>query len=258
MLPFQLREKTLKPVTVGTYEVLANNTKRPQPLTSITDRKYRRDWRVPLLPSGLNVGYNWALIRFSDVLLMFAEAENELNGPTAEAISAYEEVRRRGYKGAEGEIGTTPVDKAEFFEAIMMERYLEFGGEGIRKFDLIRWNKLAEKMMPQTGEVRVKLRQLAEGTGDYSNVPQYLYWKNEGEEIVYLNSRYAKNTITETPAGWNRANWREDLLRANNLYNVGSQNVHYIDAIRYFFTEGKSQLFPFDQTTIASYQGRLE
>ncbi len=172
---------TRKEVTVGTYRIPANNIKAPQPLTGLTDGKYRRDWRVPLLPTGLNVGYNWALIRFSDVLLMFAEAENELNGaPTTAAKSALEEVRKRAFKGNESRIAPIPGDKAGFFTAIMDERFLEFGGEGIRKFDLIRWNKLAEKINPSTGEVRVKLRQLAAGTGEYSNVPQYLYYRNIG------------------------------------------------------------------------------
>lgn len=244
-------------VTVGTYQVNANNNKQPRVLTQLTDGKYRRDWRVPLLPSGLNVGYNWALIRFSDVLLMFAEAENELNGPTDAAKAAFEEVRRRAYRGNLARMGTTPNDKAGFAEAVMNERYLEFGGEGIRKFDLIRWNKIAEKIAPQTGEIRQKLAQLASATGPYANVPQYLFWRNVGEEIEYLNSRYQPNTFTTAPAGWNRANWREDIARANNTYNVGATNVHYIDAIAYFFKDGKSQLFPFDQSTMQSYQGRL-
>lgn len=40
---------------------------------------------------------NWYLIRYSDVLLMYAEAENELNGPTEAAYAAVNAVRRRGY-----------------------------------------------------------------------------------------------------------------------------------------------------------------
>ena len=40
---------------------------------------------------------NWYLIRYSDVLLMYAEAENELNGPTQSAYDAINKVRRRGF-----------------------------------------------------------------------------------------------------------------------------------------------------------------
>lgn len=192
---------------------------------------------------------------------MFVEAENELNGaPTTAAKSALEEVRRRAFKGNESRIAPIPGDKAGFFTAIMDERFLEFGGEGIRKFDLIRWNKLAEKINPSTGEVRVKLTQLAAGTGEYSNVPQYLYYRNIGEEIQYLNSRYQSDANFTPPSGsFTRISWRDDLLRTNNTLDVGTGTpAHFIDAIAYYFTPGKSELFPFDLATMQSYQGRLE
>lgn len=44
-----------------------------------------------------NTSCNFPALRYSDILLMFAEAENEANGPTQEAIDALNEVRRRGY-----------------------------------------------------------------------------------------------------------------------------------------------------------------
>src|SRR6476469_8885516 len=112
---------------------------------------------------------------------MFAEAENELNGPTSAAIAAYEEVHKRAYKGNESRIGVTPTDKAGFFNAIVNERYLEFGNEHIRKYDLIRWNLMAPTMAPTTGTLRVKLRAL----GANPNIPQYMYWRNipNSEEI---------------------------------------------------------------------------
>ncbi|MFX8727509.1 RagB/SusD family nutrient uptake outer membrane protein, partial [Acinetobacter baumannii] len=84
-------------------------------------------------------------MRYADVLLMFAEAENEVNnGPDAAAYNAVNMVRRRGY----GKIltATSTIDLPaglshdQFFQAIVKERSLELGGEGIRKYDLIRWN----------------------------------------------------------------------------------------------------------------------
>ena len=249
---------TRRDVTVPVYGINANNTKSHRALTQITDGKYRRDWRVPALPGpALNLSFNWSLIRFSDVLLMFAEAENEIsNGPTAAAISAFEEVRKRAFRGNVSRIGTTPATKAGFFNAIVDERYLEFAGEGIRKYDLIRWNLLAAKMAPQTGEVRVRLRELRDGVGRYANLPVYIYWRNNGEEIQLLNSYYQSGP-TEAITGWTRTNWRQDLIRADNTLNVGVTNAHYIDAIAYFFTSNKSELFPFDQQTLDSYRGQL-
>ena len=253
-------------VTIGLYRILANNTKQPEALSSITFGKYRRDWRTPPLPGStvLNTGYNWSLIRFSDVLLMFAEAENELNGPTAAAKAAFEEVRLRAYRGNTNAIGTTPSNKVGFFRAIVNERWLEFGGEGIRKFDLVRWNLLAAKMNPNTGEVRTDLRALSTGTGKYSNVPRYLYFRQVGEEFELFNSRYRPGLESPTgtatpPAGFTSVNWRQDLLRTTNTINVGTAiSPHYIDAIGFFFQSGKSELFPFDLATMQSYQGQLQ
>jgi hypothetical protein len=88
---------------------------------------------------------NWPLIRFSDVLLMDAEADNEINGaPSAEAISYYTEVSKRAHGGNASLVPPAPTDHDGFFKLIVRERSLEFGAEGIRKYDLIRWNLLAK------------------------------------------------------------------------------------------------------------------
>ncbi len=79
---------------------------------------------------------NLRIMRYSDVLLMFAEAENEVNGPTPEAYAALNAVRERA--------GVPTVDglsKDAFFEQIVVERRLEFMFEFHRYFDLIRWGR---------------------------------------------------------------------------------------------------------------------
>lgn len=154
-------------------------------------------------------------------------------------------------------MGTTPADKDGFFNAIINERYLEFGHEGIRKFDLIRWNLLATKLE----EARTKIQQIRDRVGPYSNVPQYIYWRNVGEEIQYfVPGATAANAVpwyrpTQVPSpttGWTRTNWAEDLNR--NV--IDALPIH--QAMARFFTPGKSELFPFDQATLQSYQGRLK
>ncbi|MEO5998714.1 MAG: RagB/SusD family nutrient uptake outer membrane protein [Chitinophagaceae bacterium] len=59
--------------------------------------KWRREYEA--IPRGTSVtsGINMAMLRYSDVLLMFAEAENAINGPTADAIAAVNKVRQRGW-----------------------------------------------------------------------------------------------------------------------------------------------------------------
>jgi hypothetical protein len=257
---------TRREVTVTSYQVTAaNNLKSQRRLSELNTGKYRRDWRVPLLPGTvLNVGYNWSVIRFSDVLLMYAEAVNEINsGPTTEATSAFEEVRRRAYRGSTTQIGVTPTDKAGFFNAIVNERYLEFGHEAIRKYDLIRWNLLDTKIT----EARTNIAQMRSRQGQYANVPQYIYWRNNGEEIQYYVPGNTATTAvpwyrpTQVPPSgvgtnpatqWVRVNWAEDLSR-----NV-IDGLPIDQAMARFFTPGKSELFPYDQSTLQSYQGRLK
>ena len=240
---------TRRDVTVTLYSIAATNIKAPRRLGELTDGKFRKDWRNPLLPgSALNPGYNWPMIRFSDVLLMFAEAENELNGPTASAISAFEEVRKRAYYKNETKIGKTPTDKTGFFDAITNERYLEFGSEGIRKFDLIRWNLLNQKIE----ETRTKIQNIRDAKGDFANVPKYLFWKNNGEEIQFLNSFYKPTSLTVAPTGWTRLDWGQHLT--TNIID----GVTLDKAIARLFVTGKSELFPYDQATFDSYQGKLK
>lgn len=252
---------TRRDVTITHYQVTsATNIKSQRRLGELNTGKYRRDWRVPLLPGTvLNVGYNWALIRFSDVLLMYAEAVNEINGgPTAAAIAAFEEVRKRAYRGNTGLIGVTPVTKAAFFDAVANERYLEFGHEGVRRYDLLRWNLLSTKL----AETRTKIQQMAARTGPYVNVPQYVYWKNVGEEIQFFaGTNTASNAqpfwrptqIPSPTTGWTRTDWAQHLTVTNAI-----DNKPLYQGLASFFVPGKSELYPFSQTVISSYQGALQ
>ena len=243
---------TRRDVSVTYYAIAGNNNKSLRRLAELTDGKFRRDWRNPFLPGTvLNLGYNWPIIRFSDVLLMFAEAENEIAGaPTAAARLAFEEVRKRAYKGNEANIGITPLTKDAFFNALVNERYLEFGGEAIRKYDLIRWNLLASKI----AETRARLLQIKNFQGVYANVPQYIYWRLNGEEIQFFSPTPFTATAVPNPVtGWTRTDWRQHLT-SNTLID----NLPLEQGIARFFVPNKSELFPFDQATLDAYRGILK
>lgn len=251
---------TRRDVTVTWYQVPnATNVKSMRRLGELNTGKYRRDWRVPLLPGTvLNVGYNWCMIRFSDVLLMYAEAVNEINGgPDAAATAAFEEVRLRAYRNNTDKIGITPTDKAGFFNAIVNERYLEFGHEGIRKYDLLRWNILWDKLE----EARLKIQQIRDRVAPYTYVPETVYWKNVGEEIQFYAGENApasaqpfwQPTQAPTSGTWNKLDWAKHLTTAKAI-----DDKPLWQGFAFYFTKGKSELFPFDQATIASYQGRLK
>lgn len=72
--------------------------------------KFRREYETLFPKSATNTPINMPLLRFSDVLLMFAEAENAISGPTPEAIEAVNRVRRRGW-GIGGIKSMTLTDK---------------------------------------------------------------------------------------------------------------------------------------------------
>ncbi len=91
--------------------------------------------------NGFQSSINDRIMRFADVLLMYAEAENEANGPTASAQAAFNRVRDR--------VNMSHVDsgisKDDFRAVIRRERVLELSAEDNRWLDLKRWGILEER-----------------------------------------------------------------------------------------------------------------
>lgn len=81
------------------------------------------------------------IIRYAEVLLSYAEAENELNGPTASAVAAVKQVTDRA--GVEIPADAT-ASKEAFRDYLLFERGHELFGEGERRQDLIRHGKFIE------------------------------------------------------------------------------------------------------------------
>jgi starch-binding outer membrane protein, SusD/RagB family len=88
-------------------------------------------------------GSNFIFLRYADVLLMFAEAENEINGPTAAAYDAVNQVLTRA-RNADGVPRNQPANwqqtltKEEFRQAVLNERKFELIGEVHLWYDTIR------------------------------------------------------------------------------------------------------------------------
>lgn len=108
----------------------------PNPANAISFQKL---WDKTAQTNG-GEGTSVPIIRFSDVLLMYAEAQNEVNqGPDGSAYDALNSVRTRA--------GLDPVDGLDyraFKEAVWLERRLEFPFENIRWFDLVRTGRLVD------------------------------------------------------------------------------------------------------------------
>ena len=91
--PYQWSGGTTSATSVMSKNYLVKNA-------NLYDRwpgKWRRDEEINLPRFKNGNGTNFPLLRYSDVLLMFAEAENHISGPTPAAYDAINQVRRRAY-----------------------------------------------------------------------------------------------------------------------------------------------------------------
>lgn len=125
-------------------------------------RKYQ-----PTEDANNNHEHDWPLLRFADVLLMFAEVENEINGPTQAAFAAINAVRERARTNAGSPVGANDVEQyltpgvpedytaadlgsqEEFRQAVYLERQLELALEGKAWFDWLRTGRLEEMITMQ-------------------------------------------------------------------------------------------------------------
>lgn len=121
-------------------------------------RKMSEEWLKQNKNASAKKGYgiNWVVMRYSDVLLMYAEVMNELFGPDAIGTAtcgktgrdALMEVHCRAFDTADqanAQAYVNGISSADFFDAVVDERAWELAGEAVRKYDLIRWGLLSSK-----------------------------------------------------------------------------------------------------------------
>lgn len=113
--------------------------------------KFRREYEILEPKHRSRTPQNFPVLRYSDVLLMFAEADNEVaSHPTQEALEAVNKVRRRGYgldiNTPNPTVDVSITDYRDFQELIYDERSRELAYECLRKNDLVRWGNFYSKM----------------------------------------------------------------------------------------------------------------
>jgi len=168
--------------------------------------KYRRDYETR--SNGYSTSINFPLLRYADVLLMYAEAENEINPNSASAYAALNEVRQRAY----GKLLPVPADStvidlpnpAKYPQytddqeglrlAIQDERSRELCFEGLRKQDLVRWGIFISRLETVADKLA------SDGVGGFA-------------QRVYPNVR-EKHTFYPIPA-------KEILVNGKLTQNVG-------------------------------------
>lgn len=208
---------TRRDVTIGNYSIDDVGNDIAVPYGALNIGKWRCNWKANARTATLKTDVNWPMLRYSDVLLMYAEAENYLNnGPTAAAINAYEEVRLRAFNGDASKIGTTPTSYDEFFKAIVKERALELATEGWRRTDLIRWNLLDQVL----AETKANTEKFAKREAPYDKIKTYraymestsTEWKDPLVALQYVDFDHEPNAqelaaLTKQYGGtWNWVN----------------------------------------------------
>lgn len=177
-----------------------------------------------------STGINWILMRYSDILLMFAEARymQENNADSKNAVAgmsareALEKVRERAFGAGSPEIKNYDPD---FFNAIVNERAWEFGCEGIRKLDLVRWGLLDQKIEEMKealvkmydGQLEVKI---FDKTYKPSDFPEKVYYKyKDGAESQFIDLEscnfYRTLNANPNPSVYKEISW----LRKGNSVN---------------------------------------
>lgn len=180
--------------------------------------KYRFNWAAGKGPSDARKNMGWPILRFSDVLLMYAEALNEVNhGANGEAVAAVKRVRMRAFNNDATKVGEIPTDYQGFLDFIIQERKLELNNEGLRRSDLPRWGIQYEYLMNE----KAKLIQLCKREGKYANVDRYRAYKKDLKP-KFSDPTIALPYISLTEADLSRLEATADEIKGLHVTNSTS------------------------------------
>jgi hypothetical protein len=184
-----------------------------------------------------STGINYPYMRYADVLLMNAEAINELEGPVATAQESLRKVRARSFEDqgtVAAYITNAAASKESFLKAVLDERKWEFAGENMRWRDLVRNNLYGQEVvfsflryistaMSNMGATSGFEDDIAEHDGSYylEELPEQMYyhvlpqnaqWKvdasqvygypypNKTLDILYIYNPYKRTSMPPTAA----------------------------------------------------------
>ena len=194
--------------------------------------KWRREWMAPGFVDPNHTGVNYCPLRYADVVLMAAEAYNEIND-TPKAWELLNDVRARAHATEINPSNYASLMKApkvydlpfisdgdeagKFRTALYWERAFETAYEGQRKFDLIRWGVLGDALRA----AQTYIEGWEEGANLFKDVDK--------------NGKPTKLEEGESPAVWDPVVW------ATQNYVAGHN-----------FVDGKHELLPIPLAEIQS------
>jgi hypothetical protein len=165
--------------------------------TDVGDSGYyqRKRLNPDAAPANDASGQNYVFYRYAEVLLNFAEAQNEASGPTAEVYAAINELRLRGDL-PELEAG---LSKEDMREAIKRERRVELCFEGKRYFDNKRWVEAEQIMGTQRHNMVIRNSVPADNSGVWVySIEEEVKWTAAFNLKQYM-SPIPTNAIDQNP-----------------------------------------------------------
>ena len=191
------------------------------------DKWYLGKWRIEWMSRTSlsdDEGVNFPIIRYADVVLMFCEAAlggitgNVPNNTTGlDVQTQFDKIRARAG------VPSKPLNMSNLME----ERKLEFAGEYLRKYDLIRWGKLRSAME----DARVRLQNLSAHSGEFADIPETVYYKfRENYDYTVDGSKcYVLDAfLFEQPADY----YDDKGWQKTNIFESDAQKV--LDESSYF------------------------
>lgn len=152
-------------------------------------------------------------MRYADILLMYAEAKMELNEIDGTVLGALNAVRIRA-----GQPAVTTTNQAALRTIIRRERAVEFAGEGLRLFDLRRWDIYGKaNSFPVVGAAFDPAVPPATPTFDADNVPNYTSSINQ--RIRFRNQ--TRNNADDRFKLWPLPTFEVDVNPAGMKQNPG-------------------------------------
>lgn len=256
-------------ITVVPYKVSKNSTLKvmEQSLSAgiigFNIGKWRAEWlKTPI--SGTDDGVSPIVLRYADVLLMYAETDLYLGA--TDGAEYFNKVRRRAFN--QDIDATSPYDLTLNLDNIKKERAFEFCGENIRKYDLERWGELKSAI----DKAKENLAALRDGTGDYATVPATIYYQYQVDNTITTGERvlnvYGLNrgetedkTSTDVAGNWTKKTWTQAKATVTDSKGVTTDTEYYLSdgfiGGMYLGNPDKRQLLPIMNQIITSGNGLL-
>ena len=188
----------------------------------------------PYTSSQRQSGINYPVLRMADVILMQAEAKAAI-GESGSAVALVNQIRERAFGNSNHNLAGATGDA--LIDSIMEERKLEFFGEGIRRWDMIRSGKFSEEAVKVHTEMTAMINDLkSQGYHKFANgrvISNYIWVK----KVELKNPLTFDAPSSDDPAlypGWRgQYDWsKSDVAKAvkDTAHNIAIKGLEtYID-----------------------------